>query len=75
MIVPTKYLTESETILGIGSIILSKLQKESSLSELWENIKWNSYVGTYERFILGLDLLFFLGIIDIRNNRIVRDIL
>lgn len=72
MILPTKYLTESETILGVGAVILEKLNDAKLLSELWETIKRNSLIGTYERFVLALDLLFILGIIEIKNNRIVR---
>lgn len=72
MILPTKYLNESETILGVGAVILEKLNDEISLSELWESTKRNYFVGTYERFILALDLLFILGIIETKNNKIVR---
>lgn len=72
MILPTKYITEHETILGIGAILLNEMSKEISLSELWEAVKWNSNVGNYERFILALDMFFIFGVIDIRNNKIVK---
>ncbi len=71
MIMPNKYLTQEETLLGVGKIILDNLSSKKTLSELWEKIKDNESVYNYERFILGLDMLFILGIIDIDDKNIL----
>jgi hypothetical protein len=69
---PTKYLQENETLLGIGAVLLSKLSHSKSLSQLWYESKNISDIGSYERFILALDMLYILGLIKLHNNKIMR---
>ena len=72
MILPNKYLREHEALIGVGSILLQHLIEEKTLSDLWEGAKLLSEVGNYERFVLGLDLLFVLGLVEISNSKIIR---
>ncbi|GJL52081.1 MAG: hypothetical protein NPIRA01_33080 [Nitrospirales bacterium] len=72
MILPNKYLREHEALIGVGSILLKNLSGEKTLSDLWEGVKLLSDVGTFERFVLGLDFLFILGLVEIKNNKIVK---
>lgn len=72
MILPNKYLTENEALIGVGSILLGKLSTAKTLSNLWEEVKDISNVGNFERFILGLDLLFVLSLIELKNSKIVK---
>ena len=72
MILPTKYLKEHESLIGVGAILLKQLSTPKTLSNLWEEIKYVSNIGTYERFILGLDLLFVLGLIEISGKKIIK---
>ena len=70
MILPNKHLREEEALIGVGAILLTKISSSVLLSELWEQVKEISNIGNYERFILGLDLLFLLGLIKIEDNHI-----
>lgn len=72
MILPTKYIREDETLLAVGAILLKKLSTQKSLSALWESSREISNIGSYERFILALDMLYILGLINIENNKIMR---
>jgi len=72
MILPNKYIQERESLIGVGSILLESLTAESSISVLWESVKKSSYVGNYERFVLGLDFLYMLGLVDIKEEQIIR---
>ncbi len=72
MIMPNKYIREHESLIGVGSVLITHLYKETSLSDLWEKVKNISDVETFERFILGLDLLFALGLIEFNDNKIIR---
>ncbi len=72
MILPNKYLKESEAILGIGAILIQKIPSSIFISDLWESVKEISNIGNFERFILGLDLLFLLDLIKIENNKIIK---
>ena len=70
MILPNKHIREDEALIGVGAILLKKISSSMLLSELWEQVKGISNVSNYERFILGLDLLFLLGLIKIEDNHI-----
>lgn len=72
MILPTKHITEHEALIGAGGLVLEEISKPVSLSHLWENVKSNSSVQTYERFILTLDMLHIVGAIEIEESMIVR---
>lgn len=72
MIMPTKYIKENDALIGVGATLLQHLSNKNNISSLWENVKHIESVGTYERFVLGLDLLFLLGLIDIYKNEITR---
>lgn len=72
MIMPSKYLREDEVLVGVGGILLQCIEGHSNLSSLWEDVKNNHAVATFERFVLALDFLFLLGLIDIQDNKIKR---
>ncbi len=72
MILPTKYIREEESLMGLGCVILEKITFYSDLSTLWESVKNDKNFGTFERFILTLDLLFIMGLIEFDNNKIKR---
>ena len=72
MIMPSKYLREDEALVGVGGILLQRIEGRRNISFLWEDVKTNHAVATFERFILALDFLFLLGLIDIKDNEIMR---
>lgn len=72
MILPTKYLREDEALIGVSATLLPLVEKAGNLTELWESAKKIDTIGNYERFILALDLLYLLGLVDLRNNEILR---
>lgn len=72
MIIPTKYIKENEALIGVGATLLQYLDDKNNISRLWENVKNIESVGTYERFVLALDFLYLLGLIDLHRNEIVR---
>lgn len=72
MIMPTKYIKENQALIGVGATLLQYIDKKNTISSLWEKVKNIESVGTYERFVLALDLLFLFGLIDIKKNKIIR---
>jgi len=70
MIFPTKHVPPEETLLGVGAVLLRHLSKPISVIQLWEQCKGNKLIDNYERFILGLDVLYILGAIDYDVNKI-----
>ncbi len=72
MIMPSKYIREDAALIGVGGILLRGIENRRNISSLWEDVKANPAVATFERFVLALDFLFLLGLIDIENNEICR---
>lgn len=72
MILPTKHIPEDQALLGVGATLLSHIAQETTISQLWERARRHSNVGTYERFILALDLLYLIGAIDLTEGLIAR---
>ena len=70
MILPSKYLQENDALIGVGATLLNLLKEECSLSDLWDRAKHSADIGSFERFILGLDILFILGAIKEESGRI-----
>lgn len=72
MILPTKHITADEALIGAGALVLEKTYKPVALSRLWENVKTNSSIQTYERFILTLYMLHIIGAIEMKDATIMR---
>ncbi len=72
MILPTKHITTNQALIGAGAVILKELKQPTSVSILWETVRSFSTIGTYERFVLTLDMLHILGVIELKNNMIGR---
>ncbi len=72
MIMPNKFLSEHDALIGVGSVFLDKLAVGKTLSTLWDETKDISNIGNFERFILGLDLLFILGLIEVKIDKIIK---
>lgn len=72
MIMPSKYLREDEALIGISAALIPLVENNSNLTELWEAAKKINAIGSFERFILALDFLYLLGLVDLHNNKIVR---
>jgi len=72
MIIPTKHTKLANSILGIGSEILKKTNDEQTVSSLWENLRDSSEINSFEQFILGLDFLFILGVVEFKDGLLVR---
>ena len=72
MILPTKNITQENSLLGIGGLLLSQLAQPKSITKLWDRVKAKENITSFENFILALDLLYLLEAIHMRNGRIYR---
>jgi hypothetical protein len=76
MILPTKHLPQERALLAVGADILRLLGEPKTVSRLWEETKKArasqplSSVLTYDWFVLAIDLLFAMSVIDIERGRI-----
>ena len=68
MILPGKHIKISKSILNVGSILLETIDNTQSITMLWSNLKSNHKIGAFDKFILGLDFLFILGLVDYKEG-------
>jgi hypothetical protein len=78
MILPSKRLRIDLSILGSGGEILTHLSEPKQVSRIWDEIKKTEIEKstdskiTYDWFILSLDFLYLLGVIEIDDGVIIK---
>lgn len=70
MILPNKNIILQYSILGSGANILKELKKSETVSSLWEKLKEKKELQSFEKFILTLDFLFAVNIIELNDGLI-----
>ncbi|MHB8330813.1 MAG: ABC-three component system middle component 6 [Candidatus Dormibacteria bacterium] len=77
MILPTKGISSSRALLTVGAQLLSLLVGPLTVSGLWHSVKSYRVAQelpeiSFDWFVLGLDLLFLLGTVELQEGLIVR---
>lgn len=72
MILPTKHIGTRRSLLGIGSEIIKLIDKPQTVSTLWEKARAIKGIRTFGIFILTLDFIYSLGIIEFKEGFIRR---
>lgn len=72
MILPDKYIPLEETLLGLGWLVLEKLDVPLGVLQLWRRVKRCPPISTYQRFILTLDFLYALGAVEFYDGKLRR---
>lgn len=73
MILPSKHVTENESLIGIGAVLLNEANQPHTVTSLWESVRGIKTVGTFERYVLALDMLYIIGALTLSNGMIVRN--
>lgn len=68
MIIPDKNIRLQNSLLGMGSHILTKLNEPETVSSLWEQAKQCHEINSFDKFVYTLDLLFMLDLIELSNG-------
>lgn len=72
MILPTKQIPPSHCLLGLGSRLLLRLRRPTTLSALWYGAKDNLALGNFEQFLTTISMLYAMGLVDLDNGLLVR---
>jgi hypothetical protein len=59
-------------LLGIGALILERLKTTKTVTQLWDEMRDVPQIATFERLVLGLDLLFAMGLVELDGGLIRR---
>ncbi len=78
MILPTKRLSVQRAMLTVGAEILELLTEPKTVSRLWDELgrvmseRSSTRIVNYDWFVLTLDLLYMLGVLEMDHGRIQR---
>lgn len=72
MILPTKHIKPLDSLLGIGALVLERLKSAKTVTQLWDEMRDLPQVMTFERLVLGLDLLYMMGLVELDGGVIRR---
>jgi len=72
MILPTKHISATHSLLGVGAFLLAELKSPRTVTSLWDAMKGLEQVGTFDRFLLTLDMLYIIGAVELRDGLVVR---
>ena len=75
MILPSKHIKLSNSLINIGALLLNRLDGRYTVTLLWDKTRNLPEIKNFERFTLGLDLLFILGLIEYRDGLIMRSVI
>jgi hypothetical protein len=69
MLIPNKITQPQDSLIYVASVILNiRMAKINNLDELYEAINSNNRIFiSYDKFILAMDFLYSIGIMDMRN--------
>jgi len=73
MILPAKHIKFSQSLLGLGGLILSFLNKPMTIDEVWikysntSKIKFPGY-HDFDNIVLAINLLFLIGSIKMNEK-------
>jgi hypothetical protein len=75
VILPSKHLHPEKALLSIGAEILLLLASPQTVSKLWEDaqrkrVKEGTLPITYDWFVMALDVLYMMSLIEIERGRI-----
>lgn len=81
MILPSKHLPQDRALLSVGAETLTLLMRPRTVSSLWEELNRSDVTQTemprritYDWFLLALNLLYALGIIELEGGLVARRI-
>jgi hypothetical protein len=78
IILPTKHSSYDRSLLVLGAKVIQTLSEPKTVSRIWDEIRNDNsrernYL-TYEWFILSLDLLYLLNIIELHRGLISKKV-
>jgi hypothetical protein len=76
MILPSKHLSSDRALLTVGARLLQALDEPRTVSALWDMIRKRRDIHSshgpvsYEWFVLSLDLLHAMSVVELENGLI-----
>jgi hypothetical protein len=73
VILPSKHIPTDRALLSVAGWIFGVLARPMSVSRLWDELRnhWSERPLAYQWFLLSLDLLFLIGLVELDENGLV----
>jgi hypothetical protein len=65
---PNKYVPLEHSLIGVSSVLLEELEMSDTVSALWDRVRSNERVRTFDRFADGLTLLYAAKLVSFRDG-------
>lgn len=65
---PNKYVPVSYSLLGVASFLAESLRPNDTVSTLWDRVRRDQRVRTFDRYAEALTLLYAGGLIALDNG-------
>jgi len=72
MILPDKHTPPERSLLAVGALLLGHLRRPLSISTLWERVREDPIVRSYDAFVLTVSFLYALGALEERDGRLFK---
>ena len=78
MVFPDKHIGFSESLLGLGSLVLDSLSTPKSIDSLWQELKRvqqqdHLFVShNFENLVLAVDVLFAIGLLTMNTSGLLQ---
>jgi hypothetical protein len=74
MILPSKNIPTDRALLSVSAWLYAELTYPKSISRLWDDLrrKWSQRPLAYQWFLLALDLLFTIDLIELGSHGLLR---
>jgi len=72
MILPSKHISQDQALIGVGALLIERLETPQTVTSLWEKVRTEVAVGTFERYVLALSMLHIIGSVEMNNGLIGR---
>jgi len=68
MILPNKHINIQNSLLGVGGTLLNLISETTTVSLLWNRAKSLPNINGFDRYTLGLDFLFVVGLVKFEDG-------
>ncbi|MDW0111588.1 hypothetical protein QT711_00230 [Sporosarcina saromensis] len=77
VLLPNKYIHEERTIVMVGGKLIHLLRNPVTVTQLWDSYRKQQEIQNlpqvpFDLFILTLDFLYIIGVIDFRKGKLRR---
>lgn len=73
MILPSKHIPEDQALLGVGAVLIRYMERPQTVTSLWDKVRDDQAVGSFERFVLALDMLYITGVVTLSQGMLRRE--